>query len=267
MSNNYQKALPSLELLLDYLDGILDQDSSKMIEAAILDSDELRSIVEGMKLYYESEGRDRGKLEAYVEKVRFGFSEKVEEEVSSKGLFERSSSFWMRIAAGLIFLLVSGIYLFNSYYSVNADSYVIAQLQNHYEAPKAFRDSGESEEAIWQQVILAYKQGNYGESFSSLQLLKESDQRFVTGQFYKGLCKLYGSPSNPALALPYFRDVAESQHRLNERAKWFLALCQVQMGENAYQSKFLSKVRSSKIDRITGRLGAFNFISDNPYTG
>ncbi|MEX0313839.1 MAG: zf-HC2 domain-containing protein, partial [Allomuricauda sp.] len=60
------------EMLIDYVDGILDSESRKKIEEHIKNSPESSEIVDNIKWYYETYGHDREKLESYLLETKKG---------------------------------------------------------------------------------------------------------------------------------------------------------------------------------------------------
>jgi len=224
MDDKYHKILPSLELLLDYLDGLLEEDSAKKIEMAIGESDELKSIVEGIKLYYENEGQDRDKLELYIDQVRIKFQSRAMINDHSAQTPGSKVFNWLKVAAVLAFILVAGLLLIYNFISPDVDEMIAGQIENRYDAPIAFRNGESTNELIWSKVLNAYEQKNYDDALNYLDKIPVNDERYIDGQFYKGLCLLYMNPVDYEKSIRYLSFVSESEHRLKEPADWFLAL-------------------------------------------
>lgn len=249
MNEKYQRILPSLELILDYLDGILDPQASIELERAIEGSDELKTIIEGISLYYESEGRDRIKLEAYVEQVRM--NQQLKTHHSSFNQFEAKSkklSFSIRIAATVAFFLIAG--LFALYFIVpqnNAGEMVSAHLKNPYEAPEVFRNSGNMNDVVWSNFASAYQNRDFKNALVILNELPDSASSRMNAKFYLGLCHLYKRPPDLSETIEYLTEVAESDHRLNEQADWFLALTYFKNRDRSKARKVFEKISSSNL--------------------
>lgn len=262
MIENQRKALPSLELLLDYLDGILDQDSAQQIEIKINESEELKSILEGIKLYYESEGKDRAKLEIYADQIRMKFY------TNSKGIKKehvsasQKPSFWIRIAATVAVVLIAGIALFYNLDSTDADKLISNHLQNRYEAPITLRGGETTNQLVWGEVINSYQQNDFESALNSLEELPESDNQRMMGEFYKGLCYLYQETANYSKAVSILLPVSSSEHRLNERAEWFLALAYYKNGDMNKARLIFQKIARENLYKKTESERIFTLLAE-----
>lgn len=226
MNEKYHKALPSFELILDYLDGILDTEASQRLEIAIQESDELKSIIEGISLYYESEGKDRKKLEAYVEQVRFNQHFKTPNSSVNQSVGrKRSSSYYLKIAASIVLALMVGLSVIYFVMSQNDAANLIADhLNTPYDAPEIFRSSENSDELIWNNFALAYQNQDFENAILLLNEFPDSVASMMNVKFYKGMCHLYKKPPQLSKTIEFLTEVSESDHRLKEQADWFLAI-------------------------------------------
>ncbi|MEL6560686.1 MAG: hypothetical protein AAFQ94_21010 [Bacteroidota bacterium] len=264
MNEKYNRILPSLELILDYLDGILDAQASSELEKAIEGSDELKSIIEGISLYYESEGRDRDKLEAYVEQVRINQQLKThhssfsQSEAKSKSLL-----FNFRIAATIAFFLLAG--LFAIYFIIpqnNVGDMISAHLKTPYEAPEVFRNSAGSSDVIWSDFIAAYQNKDFEKAIAILEELPDSASSQMNARFYKGLCNLYKRPSNLTKTINHLTVVSASDHRLNEQATWFLALTYYKKREWSKAMEVFEKISRSNLYKKKEAKQIIELLSD-----
>ncbi len=242
MSNNYHKALPSLELLLDYLDGILDEDSTRQIEYAIDESDELKSIVEGIRVYYEEEGKDRAKLEVYADQIRGKFYSSTTNDSEHNSGFQKTPAFWFRTAAAIGLFLIAGTVLLYNTLSIDVEQLVSHHIQDHYDAPLTFRGDNDPNQLMWSDIVDSYLKKDFELSLVKLEKLPDYDDRRLPVDFYTGLCNLYKKGANYEKAIESLKLVSDSEHRLNEKAEWYLALAYYQNSEEVKAKALLQKI-------------------------
>lgn len=210
--------LPPLELLLDYLDGIVDPTSRRKIEEQIEVSDQLASTIEGIRYYYQVKGYDRSQIEAYI-----GAMEKPLKDNAAQPVLKRSFVPW-RVAAVVALLVSASAIFFFSWDSQTADEIVIGELSIIYPAPDTFRGEGQALEEFWGRASTLYAAKQYRTAIGGLIKIDRMDGESPDSWFYIGLCYLYSTPPKTSEASKYLVKVAETQHRLADRARWFLAL-------------------------------------------
>ncbi len=237
---NQQGQMPSVELLLDYLDGILTDEAKEKIDQEMAGSEELTSIVEGLKIYYKSIDFNREKMDDYIQSLSIGFAEK-RNQVKKK---PPKTGFYIRIAA--TFLLVAA---FATLLILNRDrpndllTLVDVELSKHYAVPGTSRSEGEELAQLWSQVTLAYGARNFASAINPLRLIDEADENDPTSWFYLGLCYAYKSTPDFEQSIDYLKRVTETSHAFSDRAKWYLALIYIKQNRQAEAQKLVQEIK------------------------
>jgi hypothetical protein len=106
------------ELLIDYVDGLLGSESTARVENIVKNDEEAQAIVEGIRTFYDTHGKDRDALEKWLDKG------KNKEIMSTKETKVRKLSVWPKIAiavAAAAIILFAYIGMQDSRHSVACD--------------------------------------------------------------------------------------------------------------------------------------------------
>lgn len=219
----------SFELLADYVDGLVDANTAASIERSIETDEETRSIVEGIRFFYESKSADREGLEEYLDDFADRLAQKVEAgpQRSSRGGF--SSTF--RIAAAVALLITAG-YLFLQLNGQSGNP-VIAQLEETYPGPVTTRSATPdiTEAPLFeteQSATQAYNSGDYDRAadlFYELIAARQDSDEWI---FYGAISQLYDKEYEAAIggfeqlkSLYYERGAPGV---FNQQGEWYLSL-------------------------------------------
>lgn len=233
---NKKPKIPSPELLLDYLDGILDLENTHRIRKEIEESEELKSIVDGIVHLKELEEYDNEQILEYIQKLQSGFKE---EKTISK-LIPNTKFIWLKIAASLLLVVTAWFVLQNIFSTTTMSDFVDVQLSEIYPAPELFRDKNSD----WTLVHKYYNEGEYNFAATELSKIKTSDPDDKAADFYLGLCYLYDNKTDRAIE--YLQSVSTSTSRLSNNAKWFLSLAYLKTRNEPMAKSILTAVIDAK---------------------
>lgn len=225
---------PSIELILDYLDGILPKKTVMELEHRMSTSEVVASMVEGAS-YLKSQGKTRKEIEDYLGTLSTTPDSQTLESTNS------SSFFWVKIAASvsLVILAIFGI----NYSSEEGTLQQLAtsQLATPYASPDILRDSQDQIDKLWSKAARQYKEKNYGDCIQTLTQIDQLDDDDPTSLFYLGLSNLYLEPKNLDAGIAYLEQVEQTQHLLGERASWYLGLAYLLKSQNDLAKKKFEK--------------------------
>ncbi|MEQ9425311.1 MAG: hypothetical protein RJQ09_12880 [Cyclobacteriaceae bacterium] len=244
MMKNTTPKEPTLELLLDYLDGILDYETQERIQKQLANSEELKAVFEGLRQYYEEVEGDREKIEAY--KATLGI---YSEEGTNKE--ETRTAYFFKIAASIGLLILAGAIFYSLQNNDPVNDFVNGQLSRPYNAPEVFRSDQSQVELLWTEASTLYKSGNYESAIEIIRSIDKIDGDDPTSQFYFALCQLYRDDPNYDEALKNLQMVAGTGHILSVRAKWFLALTYLFSGNADGARSFLEELK--ELDNYKGQ--------------
>lgn len=210
---------PSLELLLDYADGILNSATNERIRRYLKHDENTRIILEGINAYYKKHGHNREKLEAYLAGAEESIVQKLHKGAEITLADKNSGLRSIRIAgiAASIFIALLAAYFF-FYPHEDANTLVTAYLETPYENLPVNRSD---EEATW---INPYLQNNFEEAGRILENLIASGNTDVEKYFFASLSQLYQKPPNYQQAITYLENVTKTNNLYRQAARWYLCL-------------------------------------------
>lgn len=227
--NKNQSYVPSPELILDYLDGILASDRADELKKLEATDEYFKGIVDGVRVLID-EGISRGEIEDYLNQL------------AQTALPPKKRVFnWMpvSIAASIIFILSLGGY-YQFFYS-NAEDIVSQEIRVIYPPPLSIRGQQLLNDNIANATIL-YQQADYDRAALLFAEEFQKDPSNLMCQFYLGLCYVYQSASDYSNAVIHLTAVVDSDNLFRIRAAWYLALIYLQEGESAKAKPLLKMV-------------------------
>nr|WP_299382203.1 hypothetical protein [Allomuricauda sp.] len=240
----------ALEVLIDYVDGILDATSRKKIEEHIKNNPESSEIVDNIKWYYETYGQDREKLEEYLDETKKGILAALDvalEEPSAK--HSKVRPLWHRIsrvAVIAILLIIPTILLLNR--TKSTTDLLEDHLSAPYDNPPVTRGEADQNTMLWSQVTLAYGNQSYGNAITSLETIIDKGETLSMAHFYAGLCYLYLKDPEPDKAIPHLQKVVDSENPFMEQGLWFLSLAYLQNNEESLGKQTLESITGFKME-------------------
>lgn len=219
------RAKYSLELLTDYVSGLLDSETCARIEADIEASEELASMVDGLRIMVETGYDDFDRVEQELESSAIRVSALIEDKQGSS----KQRSFWgyaYKIAAVLLLVFVPlGLFY---YYQINSFDYLLdEELGTYYASPVVVR--GGSDQELWDSAAYFYQQEDFESAVDLLSKYMVSNPEDTQALYYIGISYIYQSKSE--LAIPHLDAVINSQSRLRQQARWFKALALLDLGQ------------------------------------
>lgn len=229
----------SVELLMDYVEGLLDKETSDLLSVKIAENEELASVVEGIRFFYKKKGTDRTALEQYLYALSKNLPDWLETTYKvpvRKKIPQRYLLY--RIAAAIAVFVTVGMLLYITVSrSTPGDELVAEELSIPYSAPLMVRGDHLDMDKHWMNAVDAYKKSDFmvAATFLADILKKEPDNYYAS--FYMGLCYLY--EADAARAIPYFKAAVDPESRIQEQAQWYLALALYANGEREECRKIL----------------------------
>ncbi|MGX1930577.1 hypothetical protein [Flagellimonas sp. 2504JD4-2] len=239
----------ALEVLIDYVDGILDATSRKKIEEHIKRNPESSEIVENIKWYYETFGRDREKLEEYLDETKKGILAALDVALEESSAKHPVRPLWYRIsrvAAIVILLIIPTIFLLNR--TKSTSDLLEDHLSAPYDNPPVTRGEANQNSILWNQMALAYGNQNYGGAITSLEAIIDKGETLAMAHFYTGLCYLYLKDPEPDKAIPHFQKVVDSENTFMEQGLWFLSLAYLQNNQESLGKQTLESITGYKME-------------------
>ncbi len=233
--------MPSLEILLDYLCGILNYDAKRRLEDQIQNSEELSAIVSGLEVYFNQIGQDRAKMEAYIKESGLLPEEKMN---TGNQPSEKSTNTFslFRIAAVITLLIVSAVTYYLLVDQNSVSELALAQLSQPYSAPEVVRGDQEQVTELWSIAGSYYSQKNYQDAIQTITEIDKLDGDDPRSSFYLGLCYLYQQERNSHQAEIELKKVKDVRHFLGIRATWYLALTYIVSDRPEEAKPLLKKV-------------------------
>ena len=241
-SSNYPRPLAwNYELLADYVDGLVDQATHSKIDTALKDSEEAAMIVSGIRFYYRQHGEDREGLEEYLDELAEQFGQRVIKPEAKIRRFPFSPKI-MRVAAVVLLLIASVPLIIWLTKPANPDpnAFIAQQLSTPYSIISTTRgDSSDINKLT--QAYEAYKVKNYAETITLLTEIKQEQSLSDYDQLVLGLSLLYEMKYTESA--PVLKEVVEKENpRIEQQARWFLALTYHQMGEKEKSIQLLDEI-------------------------
>ena len=238
--------IPSFELLADYVDGLLDHQSSSRIAMLEAKSEETAMVIAGIRHYYSLHGDDREGLEAYLDGLTITFKETVKN--------ARNSSFYtnrpiFRIAAVLLVLVASiAAFYLSRPASGGSDTLIQSYLSDPYRVPSIDRDNGVVLDT--QKAYMAYSLEDYDSAINILEGVAVSDTASDLDLMVLGLSYLYkgkalGQPEPKAINM-LSRVVEGNNPLIVQQGRWFLALALLQNDDQERAIGYLDGIVGSE---------------------
>lgn len=221
--------LPSIELILDYVDGLLDSSQSDKLRNRENSDEFFKGIVDGVR-HFQKAGKSRDEIEIYLQTLS-----KLKVPVS------KSKAKWIpySIAASIIIILSLVGYLFLN--STDIQDIAERELAIVYPPPTTTRGVSELNEHFLKAAI-QYAEGNFDEAVASFSLAIEGEPNNITCQFYLGLSNLYSKNPDYNEAIRNLVTASETDNLISIRATWYLALVYIQQNELTKAKQYLQKV-------------------------
>lgn len=208
------------ELIEDYLNGLLSEEASKKI-SALIETDALaRDIANGILLLKNKFKTDEATEEYLNERLA------IQNNLITQN--NRKSLSWLKVAATIVLVLVSGLVIYNITANQNGQELVAQALEVPY--PMIAVSRGDDTNDDLNEAISAYESRNFAKAAASYAKLEQS----TTIKFYLGLSYLYNDNFDEAIAKLSDRALQES--RFSDQCEWYLALAYFKAGE-AQKSK------------------------------
>lgn len=227
--NFYTRDCIDLELLINYVEDSVTEDTRQSIHQYLNENEEDRLVIEGIRTYYHQYGMDRESMLTYLQNTRDTSLAAFKAQTTRK----RSIPVWTGWAAAILIICLSiATYLFigeNNSYQSDLTSY----LSEPYPVTVFLSDQ---EADAW---IEAYQKGDYHQSSALLdQLVREPQDNPALLLYYAGLSHLYQQPPQPEPAIQYLSQV--DQGVFAQQAQWFLALAYL-LNEQTEEAQSLLK--------------------------
>ena len=239
-----------LEVLIDYVDGILDAKSRKKIEEYIENNPEGLEIVDNIKWYYETYGKDREKLETYLDETRKGILSALDEALEEPSARPpKVRPVWYkisRVAAIVLLLLVPTIIILNR---TNSTADILDDyLSTPYDKPPVTRGEVGQNLSLWNQVALEYGNQNYNGAIASLETIIDQKETLSMAHFYTGLCYLFLKDPEPDKAIPHLQRVVDSENPFMEPGLWYLSLAYLRNNQESLGKQTLENIKGYKVE-------------------
>jgi hypothetical protein len=214
------------DIIRDYLHGLVDQETAIRIRELIRTDDVARNIAAGiLQMEHEFHGEEH-EIESYIETLR----QKQLNLVREQGKQRQMSFPWIKLAAAILIIAVSGFVLWLTVFRSNDNNLLAAELNKPY--PLATLDRGSPAEGAFE----AYVKGDYKNAIASFDSISND----VSVTFYNGLSHLYEGKYNEAITLLRTNTLEASRYR--EQASWFEALALIKSGRNDEAKDSLKKI-------------------------
>lgn len=205
MHNLYE----NIELLADYVEGLLPEESSQKIKIQSENDVHLRSIIDGIDYYIKQNGREA--FDKYYAKLNTPRLQKT----------KSSSKLWIGIAASICFLLLS-------YFSL--------QYVNNYQYTKILSQSVETPYPAYQitkasdgevsKALQLYNQNKFEDANKAFAEEIASDKHSSDLLFYAALSNLYtGTNSSLNNSISLFNQVLKQKNSVFlPQTEWYLSI-------------------------------------------
>lgn len=203
------------ELIEDYLNGLLSEEASKKISALIETDAVARDIANGILLLKNKFKTDEATEEYLNERLA------IQNNLITQN--NRKSLSWLKVAATIVLVLVSGLVIYNITANQNGQELVAQALEVPY--PMIAVSRGDDTNDDLNEAISAYESRNFAKAAASYTKLEQS----TTIKFYLGLSYLYNDNLDEAIAKLSDRALQES--RFSDQCEWYLALAYFKAGE------------------------------------
>jgi hypothetical protein len=212
------------ELIKDYLDGILDTETSNRVKTLIDNDENARAIAKGILLLQQKSENDEA-IDKYLDNLLSSQQKVINQNIKSGIPFS-----WLKIAAVITLLAVSSLVVYRLSQPDLIDL-VERELAVPYKSSVTLRDS----ESSITDAMLAYNNGDYK---TASELFK--GKRSAESIFFNGLSHLYSGNYTEAVLL--LNSSALSSSRFKEQSRWYLALAYLSDGEKEQAKNVLISI-------------------------
>ena len=222
----------STEILIAYLNNDLNDQQMSDIRKDIDQSDELKSILEGLKFFEEGNQIDQSALNEFL-------SESLEQqnEIISSNTKKKPTISKFLVAATVAFFMIGGWFLVQILSGPNVEEFMISELQPYELRSVSTRGSLEQYKS-WEK---AYQNQEWA---SAVELI-EKELPNEELQFYMGQCQMQLDEYDKAAVS--FGKVLEYDNPTGylENARWYLILANLKLGDENLAIDELEKLISS----------------------
>lgn len=231
----------SFELLLDYVEGLLDASSRERVEQFLAQDENHQTVVEGIRYYYQEYGASRAELEEYLAEFK---QRLVQEHIPTQT--RRLSPRLLSIAAAVLGLVLCVFLLRNQILPADStDQFVANALAEPYGNIYGNQRSNDTND---QQAELGrwYSKGDYQQIITELEQNNtelEATDAFLLAQSYLNL-----DPPNFTRAAELFEDILNNNApaALVQQTQWYLALSQYRAGKEIMARETFEKIAQSE---------------------
>lgn len=222
-----QSTIP-FELLLDYVEGLLDPAAEERIKQFLDKDEDYRTVVEGIRYYYQNQGASRSELETYLSDFQ---QRLVRDQVPTKT--RRINPRFLNIAAAVIGLVLSVFLLRNEIFpTAAAEQLVASALETPY--PNIYAANRNNQEnSLRTQLGRWYNNGDYGQIIDLLEKDLAGNPTLESSDYFL-LAQSHLNQPDPdyTRAAQIFQQILESQTpaSLQQQTEWYLALSLYQSG-------------------------------------
>jgi len=240
----------SAELLADYVEGLVDEATRVRIEQVLKHDEALRMQAEGMAHLLKAQGSRQAMEQALDQGLeRFkkaqqdgvpGDSAPSQNATPVRPLYKEPVMRWAAVVAALV---ISTLLLVLSLNKGPAANEMVGQALAQAYPPPAVTRQGEQQEqnvqeqAVWQQAVQAYQQGQYNSAaqwFAQVAGSSTNAARAYEAGAYHALSALFAAPASPApKALQLLANAAQQPGALQPVCQWYYACALWQAGQQA----------------------------------
>lgn len=214
------------ELIKDYLNGILDSETSKNISELIAKDETAKGIARGI-LHLEDRFGSDSDIDRYLDSMLDKNHMLIEDKIRSSKPFNI-----LKIAASVAIISVSTILVY-SFMQPDLSELLEDELAQPYDGSLILRDA----ESLtnFDRATAMYIDGEYIQAY---ELLKAENSPQAT--FYRGLSLLYAGNAGDA-AIEFEKDEL-AQTRFTEQGRWYLAIAYLKMSQSDNATEIFEEI-------------------------
>ncbi len=195
------------ELIKDYLDGLLDENTSREM-AILIESDEVAASIAKGIIQLKERFEDDEELENYLSKL-----------LNRNTSYGNSRSFMAKIAASILILFSIG-YSVYFYMSNSLMKMVNSELSEPYDYALSVRTNNET--TVFDEAMAYYNSRNYSEAANLL-----SEMNTPLAKFYYGISLVQLEKYDGAIQELQSPELMKT--RFKDQAEWYAILCYVKL--------------------------------------
>lgn len=230
----------SFDLLLDYVEGLVDPATRNRIDQFLTEDEEYRNVVAGIQYYYQQYGHDRAQLEQYLHEFQ---QRLIKEQVPSKT--RRLNNRFLSIAAIVLGLVLTVFLLRNQLMPpLSADGLVAAALKDPYANVYSISRS-QATDTLRSQISQWYDREDYQQAAASIQkIIQDNPPAEASDFFMLAQCYLNQRPPAYQQAAEVLKNLLANgvPASLRQQTQWYLAVSQYQSGEKATAKNLFSEI-------------------------